>query len=197
MAVATPTTIGRDAYLFIQDCIDSNLFGEPYFDTSDPDPFYEGMGQCDEALNQLEADGLEADPLSAAIRVRLIDADSLAASFEAGTDDPADHQAFAESGEGLYEEVDQMLRILRGLPPTPFFEDALAARVADEPVDGASDSPEITGYTTLTDDTGVLTVDAPIEWDDIDTAPYTLRRRQRVSDDHGVAVDRGVPGAAI
>ena len=38
---------------------------------------------------------------------------------------------------------------------------------------GGGDDDEITGYLTLTDDTGVLTVDAPIEWDDIDTTPNT------------------------
>ena len=173
-AVAIPTTIGRDAYLYIQDCVDSALFREPYFDASAPEPFFTGMGQCDEALNQLEVDGLEADPLYAAIRERLIDADALAASFDDGTDGEADHQAFAESGDGLHEQVDPMLRVLRGMPPTPFFEDELAAEVADEPAESGSEVLEISGYQTLEDDTKVLTVDAPIEWDDIDTAPFTL-----------------------
>jgi hypothetical protein len=174
VAVTTPTTIGRDAFLFIQDCIDSDLFAAPYFDVSAPDLFYDGMGRCDEALSQLEADGLEADPIYAAIRERLIDANELSSSFEDGADDPADHQAFADGGEGLYEEIYPMLRVLRGLDATPFFADELEAEVADEPVDPGADAPEITGYQMLTDDTGVLTVDAPVEWDDIDTAPFTL-----------------------
>ena len=42
-------------------------------------------------------------------------------------------------------------------------------------------APEISGYETLTDDTGVLTVDVPIEWDDIDTdARHDVGRRHRV-----------------
>jgi hypothetical protein len=174
IVAVTQTTIGRDAFLFIQDCIDSDLFNEPFLDAGAPEMFYDGMGRCDEALKQLEADGLEADPLSAAIRDRLIDADALASGFDDGTAGAADHQAFADSGEGLYEEVYPMLRVLRGLDATPFFAEELAGEVADEPVDAGSEAPEITGYQTITDDTGVLTVDAPIEWGDVDTTPFTL-----------------------
>jgi hypothetical protein len=169
----TQTTIGRDAYLFIQDCIDSDLFNEPYLDAGAPDVFYDGMDRCDEALRQLEADGLEADPLFAAIRDRLIAADALASTFDDGTAGAADYQAFADNGEGLYDEVYPMLRVLRGLDATPFFADELAGEVADEPVEAAPEAPEITGYQTITDDTGVLTVDAPIEWGDVDTTPFT------------------------
>jgi serine protease Do len=54
------------------------------------------------------------------------------------------------------------------------FAEELGDEVAEDPVEETPESPEISGYQSLTDDTGVLTVDAPIEWADIDTAPFTL-----------------------
>ena len=54
------------------------------------------------------------------------------------------------------------------------FAEELGDEVAEDPVEETPESPEISGYQSLTDDTGVLTVDVPIEWADIDTAPFTL-----------------------
>jgi serine protease Do len=53
------------------------------------------------------------------------------------------------------------------------FATELGEEVADDP-GPTEESPTITGYQTLTDETGVLTVDVPIEWTDINTAPLTL-----------------------
>jgi serine protease Do len=52
------------------------------------------------------------------------------------------------------------------------FATELEEQVADDPA--TNPEPEITGYQTLTDDTGVLTVDVPIEWSDVVTSPFTL-----------------------
>ena len=53
------------------------------------------------------------------------------------------------------------------------FAEELGDEVADD--SGSTNTqPEITGYQSLTDDTGVLTVDVPVEWTDINTAPLTL-----------------------
>jgi hypothetical protein len=175
VANQVPAPIGRDSYLAIQDCLKSALFREPYFDAADPELFYVGIDQCDEALVQLEADGLEVDPLYVEIDDRLEEADILSSFVEDGADTPADHQAFADGAEGLYQQAYPMLRTLRGLDPSPeFFADELEEEVADETTDAASAAPEISGYQTLTDDTDVLTVDVPIEWDDIDTEPETF-----------------------
>ena len=177
VAVATPipATIGRESYLAINDCIQSALFRQPYFDATDPELFYVGMDLCDEALTQLEADGLETDPLYVEINDRLDDADILSSFVDDGTDTPADHQAFADGGEGLYELTFPMLRTLRGVDPSAaFFTEELEDEVTDEPVDATSESPEISGYVNVVDDTEVLSVDVPIEWADIDRTPFTL-----------------------
>jgi hypothetical protein len=172
---AIPATIGRESYLAINDCIRSALFRQPYFDATDPELFYVGIDLCDEALTQLEADGLETDPLYVEINDRLDDADILSSFVDDGTDTPADHQAFADGGEGLYELTFPMLRTLRGVDPSAaFFTEELEEEVADEPVEPTSESPEISGYVNVVDDTEVLSVDVPIEWADIDTTPFTL-----------------------
>ena len=72
------------------------------------------------------------------------------------------------------------------------FAEELDDEVAEDPVEETPESPEISGYQTLTDDTGVLTVDVPIEWADIDTRAVHARRRHPGPADHGVAVDRRV-----
>ena len=54
------------------------------------------------------------------------------------------------------------------------FAEELDDEVAEDPVEETPESPEISGYQTLTDETGVLTVDAPIEWADTDLAPFAL-----------------------
>ena len=167
--------IGRDVVPRDPGLSQSALFREPYFDAADPELFYVGIDLCDEALIQLEADGLEADPLYAEIDDRLDDADILSSFVDDGTDTPADHQAFADSGEGLYEQTYPMLRTLRGLDPSPeFFADELEEEVADETDRRGSRRRRSAATQTLTDDTGVLTVDVPIEWDDIDTESYTF-----------------------
>ena len=38
----------------------------------------------------------------------------------------------------------------------------------------SAENPEITGYTTIVDDSGQLTVDVPNEWSDVDTAAFTF-----------------------
>ncbi|HEX4981974.1 MAG TPA: hypothetical protein VFV63_09755, partial [Ilumatobacteraceae bacterium] len=43
-----------------------------------------------------------------------------------------------------------------------------------DPAEETPESPSITGYQSITDDTGVLTVDVPNEWVDVQTAPFTL-----------------------
>ncbi len=176
VADTTPelATIGRESYLAINDCLRSALFHQPYFDATDPELFYVGIDLCDEALTQLEADGLETEPLYAEINDRLDDADILSTFVDEGTDTPADHQVFADDGEGLYELTFPMLRTLRGVDPSAaFFADELEDEVADEPVDATSESPEISGYVNVVDDTGVLSVDVPIEWADIDRTSFT------------------------
>jgi serine protease Do len=97
----------------------------------------------------------------------------LSSFVDEGTDTPADHQLFADNGDGLYELTYPMLRTLRGLDASAaFFADQLEDEVADDPADTA-DSPEISGYVNVVDDTGVLSVDVPIEWADIDTTSFT------------------------
>ena len=54
------------------------------------------------------------------------------------------------------------------------FADELEEEVAEDPVEGTPEAPEISGYVTLNDDTGVLTVDVPNEWADVNTTPLTL-----------------------
>lgn len=44
----------------------------------------------------------------------------------------------------------------------------------DLPSEPAAGGQQITGYTSITDDTGQLSVDVPNEWNDVDTAPITL-----------------------
>jgi len=58
------------------------------------------------------------------------------------------------------------------------FADELEEEVAQDPVEGTPESPSITGYQSITDDTGVLTVDVPNEWTDISTSPFTLGDQQ-------------------
>jgi hypothetical protein len=174
-ATAFATTIGRESYLAINDCLRSALFHQPYFDAADPELFYVGIDLCDEALTQLEADGLETEPLYVEIDDRLDDADILSSFVDEGTDTPADHQVFADDGEGLYELTFPMLRTLRGVDPSAaFFADELEDEVADEPEEAAtSELPDISGYMNVVDDTGVLSVDVPIEWADIDKTSFT------------------------
>ncbi|HEX2782943.1 MAG TPA: hypothetical protein VHN36_05115, partial [Ilumatobacteraceae bacterium] len=170
-AVTTPvpTTISGDSYLSILNCIESDLFLQPYFDATSPDS--DGFGQCDEARQQLEADRLDAAPIYTAIVDRLSDAGSLSSMMQDGTDTPADHQAFADNGAGLYEELRPMVRTLRGLDPAGGV--SFANELGDEVTDATAEAPAIT-YTTITDDTKALTVDVPTEWADTDTAPFTL-----------------------
>ncbi len=53
------------------------------------------------------------------------------------------------------------------------FAEELGDEVADDSAT-TNTQPEITGYQTLTDDTGALTVDVPVEWADVNTAPLAL-----------------------
>jgi serine protease Do len=82
--------------------------------------------------------------------------------------------------EVLRFDTSEVLRgELNGDTPKPLeqafsFADELGDEVAEDPVDAPPEAPEISGYQTLTDDTGVLTVDAPIEWADVQTAPFML-----------------------
>ena len=62
------------------------------------------------------------------------------------------------------------------------FAEELGDEVAEDPVAETPESPTISGYQSLTDDTGVLTVDVPIEWADVDTAPFTLDCNQSFHD---------------
>ncbi len=171
-----PTTISGDSYLSILDCIEGDLFLEPYFDVNTPDLSDVGLGQCDEARQQLEADRLDADPLYEAIVDRLGEAGFLSSLVQDGSDTPEDHQAFADNGAGLYEELRPILRTLRGLDPEGGFSfvDSIGGDVPDEPVEATPEAPSISGYETITDETGVLTVDVPIEWADRDITQFTL-----------------------
>jgi hypothetical protein len=164
-----PTTISGESYVSILSCIESDLFVPPYFDTTSPDS--DGFGQCDEARQQLEADGLDEAPIYGSIVDRLTDAGSLSAMMQDGTDTPDDHQAFADNGDGLYEELHPMVRTLRGLDPSGGV--LFATELGDQVTDATADVPEIT-YETIHDDTGTLTIDAPSEWVDTNTAPLTL-----------------------
>ncbi len=170
-AVVPSTTISGDSYLTILNCIEGDLFLQPYFDANTPDLSDSGMGQCDAARQQLEADGLDAGPLYAAIVDRLSDAGSLSSMVQAGTDTAGDHQAFADNGAGLYEQLRPMLRTLRGLDPSGgvSFANDLGGQAPD-----ATAVATAIDYQTISDDTGVLTVDVPTEWTDKDTAPLTL-----------------------
>ena len=116
-----------------------------------------------------------------------------------GTDTPDDHQAFADNGDGLYEELRAMVRTLRGMDPSGGFSfvETIGAEVADEPDEATPEAPEISGYETITDDTGVLSVEVPIEWADRDTAPFTLDDGTEAATHHGVAVDRRLRAPAI
>ena len=165
-----PTTISGDSYVTILDCIEGPMFVAPFFDAN-PDLIDAGIDQCDPARQQLEADGHDADPIYTAIVGRLDEAGSLSALVQAGTDTPDDYQAFADSGAGLYEELHPIVRTLRGLNPSGGV--TFASRLGDDVTNATAVAPVI-DYHTITDDTGVLTVDAPTEWADIVTAPFTL-----------------------
>ena len=54
------------------------------------------------------------------------------------------------------------------------FADELEEEVPDEPADPSAENPAISGYTNIVDDTGALSVDVPVEWADVQTAPYTF-----------------------
>ena len=166
-----PTTISGDSYLTILNCIEGDLFLAPYFDANAPDLSDTGFGQCDAARQQLEADGLDAEPIYATIADRLSEAGSLSSLVQDGTDTPDDHQAFSDNGAGLYDELRPMLRTLRGLDPSGgvSFANDLGGQVTD-----ATDVTPVIDYQTITDDTGVLTVDVPTEWTETDTEPLTL-----------------------
>jgi hypothetical protein len=164
-----PTTISGESYLSLLNCIESDLFLQPYFDATSPDS--DGFGQCDQARQQLEADRLDAEPLYAAIVDRLGEAGLLSSMMQDGTDTPDDHQAFADNGDGLYEEFRPQVRTLRGLDPSGGV--SFANELGDEATDATAVTPVIS-YQTIEDDTGVLTVDVPVEWADIDKAPLTL-----------------------
>jgi hypothetical protein len=162
-------SISADTYASMMNCIESNLFLQPYFDTSSPDS--EGFGHCDQARIQLEADGLDGDHVYGVIVDRLTSAGALSAAMQNGTDTPEDHQAFADTGTGLYDELRPLVRTLRGLDPSGGV--SFATELGDEVTDATAEASEIT-YTTIVDDTGVLSVDVPVEWGESDTAPYTI-----------------------
>ena len=166
-----PTTISGDSYLAILNCIESDLFLVPYFDANTPELSDVGIGLCDVARQQLEADLLDAGPIYAAIVDRLSEAGLLTSMVQDGTDTPDDHQAFADNGAGLYDELRPMLRTLRGLDPSGGV--SFANELGDEVTDATAEAPVI-DYQTITDDTGVLTVDVPTDWAETDTAPFTL-----------------------
>jgi len=168
--VATTTTISGDSYLTILHCVESDLFIEPYFDADSPWSVL-GIGQCDAARQQLEADGLDTEPMFSTIVARMNEASDLGALIDEGTDTPEDHQAFADNGAGLYDELRPMLRALRGLDPSGGV--VFATDLGDQATDATDVAPDI-DYQTITDNTGVLTVDVPSEWDDTDTEPLTV-----------------------
>lgn len=64
-----------------------------------------------------------------------------------------------------------MLRTLRGLDPSGGV--SFETELGDQVTDGTAEVPEVT-YQPIEDDTGTLTVEVPVEWADIDTAPLTL-----------------------
>jgi CHAT domain len=164
-----PTTISGESYVSLLDCVESDLFLPPYFDTTSPDS--DGFGQCDAARQQLEANGLDAAPIYGTIVDRLTDAGSLSSMMQDETDTPDDHQAFADKGDGLYEELRATVRTLRGLNPSGGV--SFATELGDQVTDATADVPEVT-YQTIVDDTGTLTVDAPSEWADINKTPLTI-----------------------
>jgi hypothetical protein len=166
-----PTTISGDSYLTILHCVESDLFIEPYFDADSPEWSVNGIGQCDLARQQLEADGLDTEPMYSTIVDRMNEASALGALIDEGTDTPDDHQAFADNGGGLYDELRPALRTFRGLDPDGGV--VFATDLGDEATDGTDVASDIE-YQTITDDTGVLTVDVPTEWSETDTAPLTL-----------------------
>ena len=166
-----PTTISGDSYLTILNCIEGDLFLAPDFDANTPDLSDSGIGQCDVARQQLEADGFDSEPIYSTIVDRLSEAGSLSALVDEGTDTPDDHQAFADNGAGLYEELRPMLRTLRGLDPSGGV--SFANDLGDQVTDATDVAAEI-DYQTITDETGVLTVDVPTDWVETDTAPLTV-----------------------
>jgi len=165
------TTISGDSYLTILNCIEGDLFLAPYFDANTPDLSDTGIGQCDVARQQLEADGFDSEPIYSTIVDRLSEAGSLSALVDEGTDTPDDHQAFADNGAGLYEELRPMLRTLRGLDPSGGV--SFANDLGDQVTDATDVAAEI-DYQTITDETDVLTVDVPTDWVETDTAPLTV-----------------------
>jgi serine protease Do len=54
------------------------------------------------------------------------------------------------------------------------FAEELEEEAPEDTAAPSEENPEITGYTTVVDDTGTLQVDVPNEWSDIDTAPFTF-----------------------
>ena len=170
-AVAAGATIDGASYRTILQCIEGDLFLPPYFDAGAPDLSDVGIGQCDAARQQLEADALDTSPLYATIVDRLTEAGALSSQVQDGTDTPEDHQAFADNGAGLYEQLRPQLRTLRGLDPSGGF--SFASDAGDQVTDGTAVEATI-DYGTITDDSGVLTVDAPTAWTEKNTAPFTL-----------------------
>jgi hypothetical protein len=166
-----PTTISGDSYLTILHCVESDLFIEPYFDADSPNWSVLGIGQCDAARQQLEADGLDTEPMFSTIVDRMNEASALGALIDEGTDTPEDHQAFADNGAGLYDELRPMLRTLRGLDPSGGV--VFATDLGDQVTD-ATDGSATIDYQTITDETGALTVDVPTDWTETDTAPLTV-----------------------
>jgi serine protease Do len=119
----------------------------------------------------LEADGFDAEPIYSTIVERMSEAGSLRELVEEGTDTPDDHQAFADNGAGLYDELRPMLRTMRGLDPSGGV--SFANDLGDQATDATDAVPDI-DYQTISDDTGVLTLNAPTEWAETDTEPLTL-----------------------
>jgi serine protease Do len=54
------------------------------------------------------------------------------------------------------------------------FAEELEEEAPEEEATPTPENPEITGYTSIVDDTGQLTVDVPNEWSDVQTAPFTF-----------------------
>ncbi|MEP7115191.1 MAG: hypothetical protein ABI862_18150 [Ilumatobacteraceae bacterium] len=152
-------------------CVESDLFLQPYFDANSPELSDLGIGQCDVARQQLEANGLDAEPIYSTVVDRLSEAGSLSALVQDGTDTPDDHQTFADNGAGLYDELRPMVRTLRGLDPSGGV--SFANDLGEDVTDATAEAPVI-DYQTITDDTGVLTVDAPTDWTDTVTTAFTL-----------------------
>ena len=170
-AADVPTTISRDVYLILVDCIEGDLFARSEsFDAATPELSDAAFSQCDEARKQLEADGLDTGRVYEALVTRPSEAQELSVLVANEAATPADHQAFVASGVSLFRELRPLVRSLRGLDPSGgFFVDEMGGGE-----DVATADLPAAAYETINDETGVLSVDVPVAWGDRDVAPFTF-----------------------